>query len=150
MADCHLAQINLARATTPLDDPSLDDFTSRLAELNALADESPGFVWRLQTEDGDATGIRISDDPQLLVNLSVWESNEALYGYAYRSEHMSVMRRRKEWFEPYGSAYIALWCVPAGSVPTVEDGINRLEHLDEHGPGEYAFGFRQKFPVPTG
>lgn len=149
MADYHLAQINLARAIGPLDDPSFDEFTSRLADLNALADESPGFVWRLQTEDGDATGIRVSDDPKLLVNLSVWESTEALCGYAYRSEHMSVMRRRKEWFEPYDSAYIALWWIPVGSLPTVEDGIERLEHLDAHGASEYVFGFRQKFPVPA-
>jgi hypothetical protein len=149
MADYHLAQINLARAIAPLGDPSFDDFTSRLTELNALADESPGFVWRLQTDDGDATGIRISDDPKLLVNLSVWESTEALSGYAYRSAHMNVIRRRKEWFEPYGSTYIALWWIPTGSLPTVEDGIERLEYLDAHGPSDYSFGFRKQFAAPT-
>lgn len=146
MADYHLAQINLARARVPFDDPALEEFMEQIDGINALADESPGFIWRLQTDEGDATGIRINDDDRLLVNLTVWESVEALREYAYRSRHMDVMRRRKEWFEPYGSTYLALWWVPAGTLPSVDEGLERLAYIDEHGASARAFGFRQQFP----
>ena len=146
MADYQLAQINIARANAAFDSPELAEFMEQVDGINALADESPGFIWRLQTDEGDATGIRINDDDRLLVNLTVWESVEALREYAYRSGHMDVIRRRKEWFVPYGSTYLALWWVPAGSLPTVDEGLERLAYIDEHGASAHAFGFRQQFP----
>jgi heme-degrading monooxygenase HmoA len=145
----HLAQVNIALPREPLDSPALAQFVAALEPINALADASPGFVWRLQTDDGDATGIRAFGDDRLIVNLSVWESLHALRAYVYSSGHREVLRRRREWFERSGEAFLALWWVPAGTLPTVADAEARLEHLREHGPTPYAFTFRESFP-PAG
>ena len=141
-----LAQINIARMRAPLDDPVMAGFVAGLEEFNALAEASPGFVWRLQTEDGDATSIRAFDDPMLLINMSVWESVETLREYVYRSRHLTPLRRRAEWFVPMQAPHLALWWVPAGHLPTVAEGKERLEHIAEHGPGPYSFGFRTVQP----
>jgi uncharacterized protein DUF3291 len=149
MAGHHLAQLNIALLSAPLDSPQLAGFVAALDEINALADAAPGFVWRLQTEDGDATAIRAFDDDRLIVNMSVWASVEALADYAYRSDHVRVLRRRREWFESMREAYQVLWWVPAGELPTVAEARRRLEHLREHGPSEHAFTFRTPFPAPA-
>jgi heme-degrading monooxygenase HmoA len=141
----HLAQVNIGRARGEMTDPVMADFAARLAEINALADRSPGFVWRLQTEDGDATAVRPYDDARLLINLSVWSDLESLRAYVYRSAHAEVMRRRREWFERLERIYVALWWVPAGHHPSVEEAVARLAHLEQHGPGAHAFGFGQPF-----
>ena len=141
MADVHLAQINVARMLWPLDDPRMAGFVAQLAAINALAEQSPGFVWRLQGAHGDSTDVRAFDDPLILVNMSVWESVKALQDYAYRSEHADVMRDRKRWFGRYGGPYYALWWIPAGHVPTVEEGRERLNRLAENGPSAEAFWF---------
>ena len=143
----HLAQVNIARMVEPLDSPRLAGFVAALEPINALADDAPGFIWRLQTEDGDATSIRAFDDDLLLVNLSVWASFEALGGFVYRSDHAGVMRRRREWFEPM-KTYVALWWVAAGLLPTVAEAKERLEHLETNGPTPSAFTFRVPFPPP--
>lgn len=137
----HIAQINIARAIAPLDDPRLAGFMSQLNAINALADASPGFVWRLQTASGDATALRVFDDPLIIVNMSVWESLDALHAYVYRSAHAHVLRDRKRWFERFAGPYYALWWVPPGHIPTVEEGKARLAHLEQHGPSEHAFWF---------
>ena len=124
----HVAQLNVARLKTALDSPALFDFVEALEPINALADAAPGFVWRLQTEDGDATAIRAFEDDMLIVNMSVWESIEALGNFAYRSDHRSVMVRRREWFEQMAEAYLVLWWVTEGHMPTVEEGRARLHH----------------------
>jgi hypothetical protein len=144
----HLAQVNVARLRAPLDSPQLADFVAGLEPINALGDSSPGFVWRLQTEDGDATAVPVLDDDSLLVNLTVWESIEALAEFAYRGRHRQVMRRRREWFEKMAEAYLALWWVPAGHVPTVKEAEERLLRLRRHGPTPLAFTFRTPFPPP--
>lgn len=144
----HFAQINVARARAPLDDPLLADFVAQLDEINALADRSPGFVWRLQDETGSATDIQVEDDPLLIVNMSVWESREALFDYAYKSGHRQVLSRRKEWFERLETPSLALWWVPVGIQPTLEDGLERLGHLARHGPSAQAFTFNTCFPAP--
>ena len=144
-----LAQVNVARLLAPLDSPTLRDFVDLLEPVNAAADAAPGFVWRLQTEDGDATAVRAFDDDRLIVNMSVWTSLDALADYAYRSGHVRVLRRRKEWFEAMGEAYQVLWWVPAGQLPTMADAEQRLTHLRTHGPTEYAFTFRTPFPAPA-
>lgn len=144
----HLAQINIAHMVAPLDDPVMADFVAQLAEINAIADQSPGFVWRLQSEDGDATGIQAYEDDRILINMSVWESIEALHQYTYRSQHAGVFRNRKKWFTPLGAPHLALWWVPAGHLPTPAEGKQKLERLQRHGPTPEAFTFKQSFPPP--
>lgn len=145
MAVHHLAQLNVAKLKAPLDQPSMAGFVAALEPVNALADGWPGFVWRLQTAEGDATSIRAFDDPLLLVNMSVWESAEALGEYVYRSGHLDVMRRRREWASYMSEAHLCLWWIPAGSIPTVEEAKKRLEHLRRYGPTPHAFTFKQRF-----
>lgn len=146
----HLAQVNIARLVAPLDSPRLAGFVSRLEEINALADVATGFVWRLQTPEGDATALRPYDDDRILVNMSVWESLEALQQYVYRTPHAEVMRQRREWFEKMAEAFMALWWIPAGHRPTVAEARERLEHLRAHGPTPRAFTFREPFPSAIG
>lgn len=144
----HLAQINIARMLAPLDDPLLAGFVARLDEINALADGSPGFVWRLQTEGGNATALRPYEDERILVNMSVWESLEHLKAYVYKSRHVEVMRQRRQWFEKFEGMYMAMWWIKAGHLPTVLETRQRLEYLTQHGESAYAFTFRQPFPPP--
>jgi Domain of unknown function (DUF3291) len=148
MSNYQLAQVNIGRILAPLDSPVMDGFVSQLDAINALADAAPGFVWRLQTEDGDATAIRPYDDDWILVNMSVWESPEALHAYVYRSGHADVLRRRREWFARMTDTYVALWWVPAGHRPSVAEAVERLEMLRTRGPTPDAFTFRQLFPAP--
>lgn len=145
MTGFHLAQINVARALAPLDDPKLAGFVARLDDINALADRSPGFVWRLQSDSGNATDIQVSDDPQMIVNMSVWRDLDALFGYVYRSDHLQVMSLRRQWFEKPAGAFMALWWLPVGVVPSVEEGLERIALLDRAGPTPEAFTFKQPF-----
>jgi hypothetical protein len=144
----HLAQLNVARVLAPLDSPVMAEFVARLADINALAERSPGFVWRMQTEDGDATAVRPYDDASLIVNLTVWEGVEALHAYVYRSGHAEVMRRRREWFSRMAEAYVVLWWVPAGHRPDIHEAVARLDTLRRDGPTPDAFTFRNPFPPP--
>ena len=143
-----LAQLNIARAMAPLTEPELAGFVEALAPVNALADAAPGFVWRLQTEDGDATAIRPYDDDRLLVNMSAWTSVEALAAFVYSGPHRAIMARRREFFVPMREAFQVLWWT--ADVPTVEEAIARLEHLRARGPTPHAFTFRGPFPAPDG
>lgn len=145
-----LAQLNIGRILAPLDSPPLAGFVARLQEINALADAAPGFVWRFQTEDGDATAVRPFDDDSMLVNFSVWTSAEALHTFVYRTLHVEVMRDRRQWFERMDQLFTVLWWVPAGHRPTVEEAIERLEYLRRQGPTSFAFTFQQRFPAPGG
>ena len=144
----HLAQCNIAKLRAPLDSPELADFVAALDPINALADRSAGFVWRLQTDDGDATALRVFDDDTLIVNMSVWESLDALSAFAYDSEHRDVMVRRRQWFERMTDAYLVLWWLPRGSLPAVDDARDRLERLRRDGPTRDAFTFRSPFAPP--
>lgn len=141
----HLAQINVARALAPLDDPRLAGFVARLDDINALADGSPGFVWRLQSDSGNATDIQVSPDPNVIVNMSVWEDLDALFAYVYRSDHLQVMAQRRQWFEKPAGAFMALWWLPAGTLPSIDDGLERIALLERSGPTPQAFTFRQPF-----
>lgn len=145
----HLAQLNVAHALAPLDSPLLADFVAQLDEINALADAAPGFVWRLQSESGNATDIRSDDDPLLVSNMSVWTSAEALFEYVYKTAHTKVMARRREWFARPEKAFQVLWWIPAGTVPSLAEGMERLRHLQEHGPTAHAFTFKQRFPASS-
>ena len=148
MTAFHLAQINVGRILGPIDSSVMAEFVARLDEINALADRSPGFVWRLQTEDGDATAIRPFDDDMIIITMSVWESPAALHAYVYQGAHAEVMRRRREWFSRMTDAFIALWWVPVGHRPTVAEGVARLGRLRADGPTPHAFTFRQQFAPP--
>ncbi len=140
------AQANIAKMRAPLDDPVMEGFVSQLEFINALADESPGFVWRLQTDEGDATAIRAFDDERILFNMSAWESVEALHQYVYRSRHAGPLRDRKQWFEPIDTHILVLWWIPAGHIPTVDEAKERFETLRKLGPTPEAFTFKQRFP----
>ncbi|MFO1407926.1 MAG: DUF3291 domain-containing protein [Steroidobacteraceae bacterium] len=142
----HLAQLNIATMREPLDSPVMAGFVENLERINGLADAAPGFVWRLKDDEGDATAIRPFGEDKL-VNLSVWESVEALREFAFRSAHAEIMRRRREWFERMEDAYAVLWWVPAGHVPTTEEAARRLDHLRRHGPTPEAFTFSAVFPA---
>jgi hypothetical protein len=145
----HLAQVNVGRFRGPIDSPIMEGFRAQLDPINALADRAPGFVWRLQTEDGNATAIRPYDGDDLMaINMSVWESLESLQQFVYKSAHVGTLRGRKEWFEPIEGPILALWWIPAGHVPTVAEARERLGHLKEHGPTPHAFTFRTPFPAP--
>ncbi len=147
--DWHLAQLNVARLLAPVDDPAIADFYDNLDNMNSLAERSPGYVWRLQTDEGDATALHpIDDDELIIINLTVWEDVKALADYVFRSDHAAFLRRRGEWFERYGSAYLALWWVPAGTLPTIDDALARLAHIEQHGPTPTAFTFARRFALP--
>jgi len=148
MSGFHLAQINVARFRIDPDDPHMLAFTSQLDAVNAMADDSPGFIWRLQGEDGNAMAIQAFDDPNMLINMSVWASIEALFDYTYKTAHTKIMSRRKEWFGKLEDAYMALWWVPDGHIPSPQEGRKRLEMIKARGPTQNAFTFKQRFPAP--
>jgi hypothetical protein len=144
--DWHLAQLNIARLRAPLDDPATQDFVDALDEINALAEASAGFVWRLQTDDGNATSIQAFDDELMITNMSTWESIQTLSDFAYRSGHVDYLRRKREWFDATGSAHLVLWWVQAGTQPTLEEAIERLAELAAGGSSARAFTFAKPFP----
>lgn len=141
----HIAQVNIGRIKGPLDSTTMHGFVSRLDEINALADRSPGFVWRLQSDEGNATYFRPYDDDRILLNMSVWESVGALKHYVYHTVHADLLRHRHEWFERFDRNYIALWWIPAGHLPGIDEAKKRLSHLEAHGPTQFAFTFKKTF-----
>jgi Domain of unknown function (DUF3291) len=147
MKTYQLAQLNIALMTAPIDSPVMADFAANLDRINALAERSPGYVWRLETEDGNATALRPFGD-EYLVNLSVWRDVDALYDYVYQSAHVEVMKRRKEWFERMRESYSVLWWVPEGHRPTTAEAKVRLQLLNEKGPTPDAFTFKNAYPAP--
>ena len=148
-AGWHLAQMNVGTARFDLFDPRMSGFVRRIDAINALAEQSAGFVWRMQGDQGNNTGYQATDDPRFIVNLSVWTGVEALFDYVYRSGHRSVMIKRREWFERPDNAHLVLWWVPAGHRPEAEEGLKRLAHLNEHGPTATAFDFKSVYPAPS-
>lgn len=148
MAAYHLAQVNIALPLEPVESALLAGFVEMLEPVNAVADAAPGFVWRLQTEEGDATAIRPFADERLMINMSVWESVETFAAFVYGPEHLAVVRQRRQWFVPMSSAYTVLWWVRAGSLPTPADAVSRLALLDSVGPTASAFTLRQPFAPP--
>ena len=136
----HVAQINIGTMVAATDDPRVAEFMDALEHVNAIADAAPGFVWRLQTDSGNATEIQIFPNPLTLVNMSVWESVDALKAYVYRSEHMEFFRRRAAWFE-HDAKRVAVWHVRAGTIPVLDEAVRRVEFLERNGASPYAFGF---------
>jgi Domain of unknown function (DUF3291) len=145
----HLAQVNIAVPRGQPEEPVMAEFMAALDPVNAIADASPGFVWRLQTDEGNATAYRAFDDDSLLVNMSVWESVESLRDFVYGDPaHLTIMRRRREWFQKMAELFVVLWWIPAGHVPTIKEAEERLTLLRAAGPTPDAFTFRTHFPAP--
>lgn len=146
MATYHVAQVNIGRVRAPMEDSLMEGFASRLDEINALADRSPGFVWRLQTPAGNATYFRpYPEDDRILINMSVWESIDTLRHYVYKTAHAELLRQRESWFEKFAGSYMALWWVPVGHRPGMDEATKRLAHLEQHGPTQFAFTFKKTF-----
>jgi hypothetical protein len=148
-AGFHLAQLNIGRTQFPLDDPRMAGFVDRLAEVNTLAEASQGYVWRLQGDSGDATGFKVSDDPLVIVNLTVWESADQLYAFTYHTAHIEVFRGRHAWFERWPGPHLVLWWVRAGSIPDLPEALARLDRLAANGPSPDAFTLNVRFPPPV-
>jgi heme-degrading monooxygenase HmoA len=149
MAAYHLAQLNIGRARGATDSATMADFMAALAPINQLAEQAPGFVWRFQTDEGNATALRpFDDDERMMVNFSVWESPDALRDFVYRTAHATVMARRREWFEKMSDAFQVLWWVPVGHRPTIAEAIERLQKLRTLGETAEAFTFKRIFPAP--
>lgn len=149
MTKYQVAQLNVGRAVEPMDDAPMADFMARLDEVNALAERSPGFVWRLQGENGNATDLKFDEDPLFIINLTVWQSLDDLYNFTYRSDHKTVFARRFEWFERPIGPNVVLWWQPAGTIPTPADALRRLKLLAVNGPTPEAFSFKQRFAPPN-
>ncbi len=146
----HLAQANIVYMRASLSDPLMAGFVDQLQTINELADNSSGFVWRLQDEvSGNNTSICAYPDERILFNLSVWESVEALFNYTYRSQHAIVMRDGRRWFKKYDSPTLVLWWIQSEQLPTVNEAKERLEYLRQHGSTPYAFSFKKTFPTPS-
>ena len=149
MSAYELAQLNIGIIKGPIDSPVMAEFVANLDRINALAERTPGFVWRLQTEEGNATAIRAyPENENMAVNMSVWKDVASLNRYVYSSEHVQIMRRRREWFEKMDQAFLVLWWVPRGHRPGIEEAKARLELLRAKGSTKDAFTFRQAFPAP--
>lgn len=146
----HLAQLNIGRLLAPMGDPRIQDFANGIAGINALAEMSEGFVWRLKDEDtgggaDNATSIQAFDDELIIVNMSVWESLDALKDFAYGTRHAEFLRRRREWFTKFESAYVVCWWIPAGHTPSIDEAKERLAWLNTHGQSAFAFTFKKPF-----
>ena len=140
-----LAQLNIAKAKYPLDDPRMKEFTDNLEPINAIAEATEGFVWRLVGENDNATDVQAFSDPNIIVNMSVWSSMDALKDFMFKTHHRDYLRRKKEWFSEIENASYVLWWIEDGTIPNVDDGIVRLEHLRSYGDSPYAFSFKAPF-----
>ena len=141
--------MNIAQGKALMDSDEMSEFVAQLDDINRLADEAPGFIWRLQDVNGNVTSINAFDDPKILVNMSVWKDQQSLFNYVYQTAHSKVMSRRKEWFEHMKDTYQVLWWIDAGTIPTVEEAKVRLNSLCENGPTAFAFNFKNAFPQPA-
>ena len=147
MPSHHLVQLNIAKMKYPIDSVEMAEFVDNLETINALADSSPGFVWRLQTEDGDATSIDFFGS-DVLVNMSIWEDVESLHNFVYKTAHSKIMSRRKEWFHRVEEAYTVLWWAAEAEIPSLDEAKSKLELLKSRGPTAAAFTFKQTYPSP--
>ncbi len=142
-----LAQINIAKMKAPIDSLVMSEFVANLDIINALAEKSDGFIWRLVGDNNNATSVKIFDDDFLIVNMSVWKNWEALFQFVYQSHHVEVFKRLKEWFEKMPEMYMALWNIPVGYLPTVSDATERLIYLRNNGETPFSFNFKKRFTI---
>lgn len=149
MQNYQLAEINVAHMKgVNIDDPIMKEFVDNLDNVNELAERSKGFVWRLKDEDNDATSFNPYNNEQIIINVSVWDSVEDLGNYVFKTFHSDFLKRRKEWFHTYGKVHTAMWWIPAGQFPTVQEAVDKLDDLQKNGASQEVFNFRAKFPKP--
>ncbi len=141
----HLAQLNIGKTRFGLDSPEMADFVNNLDPINAIAESSPGFIWRLQDESGDATGIEVEDAPDVIVNMSVWENLDALKDFMFKTHHIDFLKRKKEWFVPMDEDSYLLWYVPEGHIPTLAEAMEKLEYLRQNGESPQAFSMKSRY-----
>ncbi len=145
-----IAEINVARMKgVHINDPIMKEFVDNLDHVNGIAEKSEGFIWRLKDENNDATSFNPYNDEQIIINVSVWETIEALETFVYKTFHTDFLKRRKEWFNSYGKVATALWWIPQGEFPTVEEAVAKLDYLQKNGATPVVFNFRNKFPNPS-
>ncbi|MCC2605263.1 DUF3291 domain-containing protein [Planctobacterium marinum] len=149
MSQFHLAQLNIATALAEMDSPVMKDFVDNLERINLLGEQSPGFVWRMKDDSGNATAIPVYDDPSIIANLTVWQDPESLKNFLFKTEHAQFLKRKKEWFMPVKQATYVLWWIPAGHLPTLPEAKAKLATLREHGETAQAFSFKKLFPAET-
>jgi len=145
----HLAQLNIATAKYDLDAPEIKEFIDNLDPINAIADKSEGFIWRLQDESGDATSIQAFDDPRTIVNMSVWTSVDSLKNFMFKTHHKDFFKRKSEWFNKSAKDTYVLWWIPEGTTPTLEEAVAKLNYLQQHGETPEAFTFKKTFSANT-
>lgn len=149
MTKYHIAEINIARMKgVNINDPMMKEFVDNLNIVNQIAEKSNGFVWRLKDENNNATSINPYNDEQVIINVSVWENIETLEEFMYRTFHSEFLKRRKEWFSNFGKAHTAMWWVPEGHIPSLEEAVEKLDYLQKNGATINSFDFRNKFPPP--
>lgn len=146
VSNYNLAQINISKAVAPLDSPQLKGFVDRLDEINLLAEKQPGFVWRLIGEDNNATDVTWSDDPLVIINMSMWETIDDFRRFVYETDHIQLIQQRRQWFVPLKAPHMALWWVERGHTPSIAEAKQRLQSIDENGSTPYAFTFQKTFP----
>jgi len=145
-----IAQINVARMKgVNINDPIMKEFVENLDSINNVAENSEGFVWRLKDESNDATSFNPYNDEQVIINISVWESIESLTNFIFKTVHSNFLKRRKEWFQKYEKVHTAMWWIPQGAFPTVQEAVDKLDYLQKNGASAIAFDFKNKFPKPT-
>ena len=148
--DYQIAEINVARMKgVNIDDPIMKKFVDNLDRVNKLAENSEGFVWRVKDENNDATSFNPYEDEQVIINISVWESIESLEKFVFKTFHTDFLKRRKEWFKSYGKMYVAMWWIPAGEFPSIQEAVDQLDYLQKNGSSQNVFDFRKKFPKPS-
>jgi hypothetical protein len=149
MNNYQIAEINIARMKgVNINDPIMKEFVDNLDSVNALAENSVGFVWRLKDDTNNATNLNPYNDEQVIINVSVWESIETLETYVYKTVHTDFLKRRREWFQAFGKVYTAIWWIPKGHFPTIQEAVDRLDYLQKNGATEYVFDFRKKYSPP--
>jgi hypothetical protein len=149
MNQFQIAQINIGRINgVNIEDPIMKEFVANLDSINALAENSKGFVWRLKDDSNNATNLNPCNDEQIIINISAWETIEDLENFVYRTVHSNFLRRRKEWFQSFGKAYAAMWWIPAGQFPTIQEAMEKLDYFQENGPSKTVFDYKNKYPQP--
>jgi len=150
MSQYFIAEINIAKMKgVDINDPIMKEFVENLDAVNQIAEKSEGFVWRLKDENNNATSLNPYNDETIIINVSVWKSIETLENFMYRTFHSDFLKRRKEWFLTYGSAHTAMWWIPEGHIPTMQEAVEKLSFLQTNGPSPNSFDFRHKFPAPS-
>ena len=141
----HLAELNIGKFKYPTSDARMAGFMDNLDRVNALAERSAGFVWRLKGDNNNATDFRVGDD--YAVNLSVWTDAKSLENYVFKTVHAQFYKRKAEWFDLMEKPHMVFWHVPDGHLPSLAEAMDRLENYEKNGATEAAFGWAEVMDV---